>query len=340
MRYSYAGSTAVVTVIISLLAFSPSGAGPIYTTNLFVQLDGTNLGADGSAISSWVDQKTDEDGTATDNHQDFGQTTTAKQPTARLMTMPNGSIQKVVEFNRGLAGSSANSSSTTSDFLQSSTGGLGAAFGGADTAWESGGTAGDDGMSYFIVYKSRVVTTSGPNASQSQTPLNVAYSNGSNWGTAYTTAAGGTIATRPDLFNACAIREHSKSTSLFGDVAATASWYISGVSWNLDTGVTYSTILQEDQAIKNETLNSGVFTASNGTHTSTFLGAGTTATTNGRHLDGWIAEVLVYKGALSQDDMNSVVQYLDVKYLIPEPWSFELVSVAGIGLMLVARRRA
>ena len=34
------------------------------------------------------------------------------------------------------------------------------------------------------------------------------------------------------------------------------------------------------------------------------------------HLDGWIAETLVYKAALSETDLDSVISYLNNKYFL------------------------
>lgn len=57
----------------------------------------------------------------------------------------------------------------------------------------------------------------------------------------------------------------------------------------------------------------------------------------GEYWQGYIAEVLVYDGALSPEDQAAVAAYLQTKW-VPEPGSFILASV-GIGGLLLYRRR-
>lgn len=58
----------------------------------------------------------------------------------------------------------------------------------------------------------------------------------------------------------------------------------------------------------------------------------------GEYWQGYIAEVLVYDGALSPDDQAAVAAYLEAKW-VPEPGSFILAAV-GIAGLLVYRRRS
>jgi hypothetical protein len=70
-----------------------------------------------------------------------------------------------------------------------------------------------------------------------------------------------------------------------------------------------------------------------------FMGIASVPGTGSQALDGQIAELLVYNAALPQDDFDSVVSYLNNKYLVPEPSSFVLLGFTGLSLIGWARRR-
>jgi|GEM_PF-2568371 len=59
---------------------------------------------------------------------------------------------------------------------------------------------------------------------------------------------------------------------------------------------------------------------------------------DGEYWQGYIAEVLVYDGALSPEDQAAVATYLQTKW-VPEPGSFVLAAVGLLGLVTYHRRR-
>lgn len=58
----------------------------------------------------------------------------------------------------------------------------------------------------------------------------------------------------------------------------------------------------------------------------------------GEYWQGYIAEVLVYDGALSPEDQAAVADYLQTKW-VPEPGSFVIATV-GVAVLLLYRRRS
>jgi hypothetical protein len=58
----------------------------------------------------------------------------------------------------------------------------------------------------------------------------------------------------------------------------------------------------------------------------------------GEYWQGYIAEVLVYDGALSPEDQAAVAEYLQAKW-VPEPSSFVLATVSALGMFLYRRRK-
>ncbi len=58
---------------------------------------------------------------------------------------------------------------------------------------------------------------------------------------------------------------------------------------------------------------------------------------DGEYWQGYIAEVLVYDGALSSEDQALVAAYLQTKW-VPEPGSFLLAAVGILGLLIYRRR--
>ncbi|MEX0643577.1 MAG: hypothetical protein WD468_12805 [Pirellulales bacterium] len=320
--------------------FTIPAVGALVTTNLFTQLDGSNLSA--GAVSNWADQKFDEDGTATNNHQDFGQATTGNQPTAVAnFTMPNGTNHTIVDFTRGSV-TSSNNSNTGSHYLRGRTGGdVVNGFGGADSAYEVA-----NGLSWFAVFRSDIVTTSTTSNNERQQRQGVLYSSYDSlidFGTRYiNTSGGGGTEQTAELFNAA--RDGVGGDELgnfYGDVASPASWYITGAVWDLSLGSLTSRFISELQVTLNDDHTLDPWTTPLPTHLSSFLGAISVPGTASWALDGQIAEVLIYNAALSGADFNAVMGYLNGKYfIVPEasPVWFGGLACGAFGLVHIGRR--
>jgi hypothetical protein len=327
-------TTRIALITVSMGFAAVSIAAPPITTGLFVNLNAdsaTNFTLGGAnEVSLWKDLANNgTDGTI----QDFGNNNAANQPLFTTMVMPNGQTMSVVDFTRGtVSATSANSSTTSSDFLVNQGGGLTGPFTpGPDTAYQLGGTPEADGFSYFVVWKTDIVTNPAPTSTTSTNRARQArqvviqyLSSDTNvvtqWGintTEDTTATVFGSSTVPNVWHN--IRNESFSQNYTPEADVTANWYIMAMTANLDGGPSIFRTKQSDGTDSGNTpIGATTFTTPFGAHTETIIGQTTSALGSGqRAFDGQIAEVLLYNTTLSETDFNSIVDYLNNKYFVP-----------------------
>lgn len=320
-------------------------ATPLVTGGLFVDLDGSNLGDPGSPVAVWVDKATDlSNGTI----QDFGQENVGNRPTVASVLMPNNSIHKVVDFNRGTVSGSGSSTSGSQYLVSNLNGATGAFAAGGDPAYQLGGTAGDDGLSFFIVYQSDVTTnpTGGGNVARQGRQTMFTSNHDGGMSNSLVVATGGDDSDGvPNHFSQIRGEGPGFSGLFAGESDITPNWYISAISWDLDSGDALSRHLQHDGTdTGNLPIADAGWTSAFGAHLQAILGQAADSTgTGNRAFDGRIAELLIYNSALSEADMNGVVSYLNAKYFVPEPGSIVMASfglIAMIGCCRRGRRKA
>ena len=228
---------------------------------------------------------------------------------------------------------------------------------GGDPAYVIGGTPDPDGISWFTVFKNRTVVAppaGSPLGSQRQ---NRAIIYGGNYQataglttTSFSEDGGAPGDNVPDAWQNVRTPTLDGVNHLTGN--NTGNWYISGMSWNMDTGAVQSRYLREGATTLDLTTDSGIWTESTGTHTQSFMGANSVSATSNNisALDGQIAEVLFYKKALNGTDFDAVMAYLNTKYFaapagsqivgsVPEPAVLVLFCMSALGATLFAIRR-
>jgi hypothetical protein len=322
--------------VFSCLLSAPALAAPVITSNLLVDLNGdatTNFLTSSGKIQAWYDAA--NDGSAA-TQQDYGlgaSVLTARAPNlTSSFAMPNGTSHAIVDFDRGSV-TGTNSGGTTSDYLESKVGGEARqiTYGGAFT--QGGDTAYDNltGISWFTVVNTDLSAQAADGATNSSGRQQVIRSNTSDsttrWGSYFLDTANGTVGTpdefdtdfTPEIQSAARGGDNVGNPTNFGPDAPANQWYIVANSYDAVTGAYTSRFLDQagnDTGLVTQTLVADP--AGIGTHVRTSIGRLPTnpADSGGNYLDGQMAELLIYNSALSNADLNSVVTYLNEKYLI------------------------
>jgi hypothetical protein len=306
-------------------------APPPVTGGLMVRLNGNNLsGAQASAVTRWVDQATS--GAPGSDHQDFigGSADGEDNNDPRLqlgLVMPNGLTANVLNINRGNVGSNNDSSTVNSQYMRSVTGGSDTATTfGADAAYELGQ------MTWVTVSRSYITTFSTSSTrrnQQFQTVIKGSYtaavdtwSSATSWSGYDSAGASPPQNANADLY--MELRDGAGAGSgrgiidAIGGTGTDGGWYITATSWDPTTGNVRMVIYPQDglNVLDVSYVQATPFVGGLTGHTLTWLGAESTSTTDGKHLHGDIAEVLIYNTALNTDDLNSVIAHLNTKYFL------------------------
>jgi hypothetical protein len=311
--------------------------------NPLVELNGNSVSnfllgvdADAGKIKAWYDVAHDGSAAA---QQDYGVDALANMPNLVAdFEMPNfaatGVKYNIVNFERGSSGNNS-SPLSSADFLQSKLGAenrvteFSSTFNaGADSAYNVAA------VSWFTVVRTSyaVGTGSGTGSTSRQSVFRTSVTGGSTaqYGTAFQDDYagfnnGGAVAADADLNAELGANARTAPTGNVnqlnnaGNVTANA-WYIIGTSWNPAAGAFRSVATQQDGTtildVTNPTFTDGLVSP----HVLSTLGRLiTTSTTNINALQGQIAEHLIYGSALSNNDMNSVIDYLRFKYFVAVP---------------------
>jgi hypothetical protein len=329
-----------------------SWATPPHTTGLFVNLNADNAtrfslgGANNDKVAVWLDLATD--GITEGTFQNFGNPAELNQPNyISNFVMPNGLPMGVVDFDRGPVPDSPSSarpqnSHAESDWLVSQMGGASGPFvGGGDPAYEIGDTpAVPDGLSFFVVWKTDIVTNRVPDSDSSsndarkarQTILASVDANpllspqyGREIGEDTLTTVNVGSNTVPNHYSHIRNQLHPTDGGGFGSlnpplVDVTPNWYISAVSANNELGgATLFRTLQSDGTDTGTTsLGSSDFSTlgEGAVHAMTLIGqaVNNATATSSRAFDGQLAEILIYNTALTEMEFGDIFSYLNDKY--------------------------
>jgi len=250
------------------------------TTNLILRLDGSDVTESGGLVSSWNNQAT---GTVVSS--DFTQSTASAKPTL---------------ISDAIAGHAALSFDGAADYLENA----------ADSAWNWDYDSNPDNAARwttFVVFKTDLVTPNGGNSRQHL--LRTGYSDlQEGAGTTANTAVWGSWLYENDY------KVHGRNSSVsyvdavWSDAVETGSWHV--VAGRLQNVIDPSITLFVDGVLRASQTNN-ITRQMNG-HTLSRIGCSSAGLIE--KFDGMIAEILVYKEALTDDEIYQVNRYLQLKY--------------------------
>ncbi|MBN2577761.1 MAG: autotransporter-associated beta strand repeat-containing protein [Pirellulales bacterium] len=299
-----------------------------------VRLDGSSVAESGGLVQVWYDQAFTV-GNENATQQDFGVESTQIDNMPMLTSHAFATdTMNVLDFDRG---TTTKSSSPTSDYLSSKLGGQArtATFGdgftpGADSAYDTV----SDGLSWFIVFKDDIVTSSGSGGSSTgrQTLFRTISTNYTTdlWGSATQDTGNDPDTDQVEMFS-----QVRTSSGAVNHISAniTSQWYIIGSSWDPVTGA-FTTVMYDETGSQVGSFSSNTATNSDtATHVLSRIGLLPSATvppgsnSSSYAFDGQMAEILVYDTALDSAGMTAVTDYLNEKYFLPTDYTW--LNAAG-----------
>ena len=341
------------TLAASLVTFTATcqAATLPVTSDLLIQLDGTDVTLDSGGVQNWNNQVP-----AAGVPASFDAVLATNRPTLLpSQPMPNGSFHNTVSFIKGGTGTS-NPGLTNPDYLVA---GASSGFDSLRTltmfsvfkvnsvapAGNSAATATAAGQKEQVIFASRHTTT----APSSTIAWSHTFEDDVNGDT-----AGSPPAITPQFRQTGNLSQNITDAELAPASVAANTWYVVASRWNGTINPvngqpawTSTSVVVTPGALPNtiETATVSATATAEGvwsTHEAFAIGKNTAATggssTRG-FLDGQIAEILVYGDTLTEADFNAVTGYLARKYLIPEPSSICLAAaMALLGITYLRRR--
>ncbi|WP_442482425.1 hypothetical protein [Aeoliella sp. SH292] len=316
------------------------------TSDLLIQLDGTNTTLVSGGVQEWNNQVSVAGSPAS-----FTAPASGNRPALLTAeTMPNGSQHNVLSFSKGGSGTSAPSIST-GDHLAA---GPSVAFNDLKT------------LTVFTVFKTNSLAPAGNSVGQKEQVVFgsnhfVPSTASSTIGWSHTieddfdsAATGDQPALMPQFRQSGALNEPFTDPDLAPASVSPATWYVVASRFNgsevdvngLSAFSTTSMVLTPGTS-PNSLITAVKSRTAMGEHEWTdhvrFTIGKNPATSGGSStrgfLDGQIAEILVYGDTLSEADFNAVSGYLAQKYLIPEPaTNLLLLASCLLGAAFACRR--